>query len=75
MPARKVRMTVTLSADHLEAVDTIVRAGVAESRNTLLEGAIRRQLAASRRASTDAEFAQMANDPSTEKRPFRLLRS
>ena len=72
MPARKVRMTVTLSADLLEAVDTIVRAGVAESRNAFLERAIRRQLAATRRAEIDAEFAQMANDPAYQEEALQI---
>lgn len=63
MPARKVRTTVALSADLLEAMNTIVREGVAESRNDFLERAIRRQLASTRRTKVDAEFAQMANDP------------
>jgi metal-responsive CopG/Arc/MetJ family transcriptional regulator len=63
MSARKVRTTVALSADLLEAMNTIVQEGVAESRNDFLERAIRRQLAATRRAKVDAEFAHMANDP------------
>jgi metal-responsive CopG/Arc/MetJ family transcriptional regulator len=57
MPAKKVRMTIALSADLLEAMDSIVRAGVAESRNAFLERAIRRQLSATRRSGIDAEFA------------------
>jgi metal-responsive CopG/Arc/MetJ family transcriptional regulator len=72
MPARKVRMTITLSADLLEAVDTIVRAGVAESRNAFLERAIRRQLAATRRAAIDAEFAHMANDPAYQEEALQV---
>lgn len=63
MSARKVRMTIDLPADLLEAMDIIVSAGMAESRNDFLDRAIRRQLAATRRAGVDAQFAQMANDP------------
>ena len=62
MPARKVRTTVALSADLLEAVDAFVQEGVAESRNDFLERAIRQQLKDSRRAAIDAEFAGMAED-------------
>lgn len=62
MPARKVRTTVSLSADLLAAMDAVVEKGVADSRNAFLERAIRTQLAASRRAAIDAEFTQMATD-------------
>jgi metal-responsive CopG/Arc/MetJ family transcriptional regulator len=48
-PARKVRTTVALSEDLLEAMDAIVRLGGAESRNDFLETALRNQLAAARR--------------------------
>ncbi len=72
MPERKVRMTITLPADLFEAMDTIVRAGVAESRNAFLERAIRRQLAVTRRAGVDAEFAQMVNDPTYQKEALQV---
>jgi metal-responsive CopG/Arc/MetJ family transcriptional regulator len=48
-PAKKVRTTVALSEDLLEAMDAIVRLGGAESRNDFLETALRNQLAAARR--------------------------
>jgi metal-responsive CopG/Arc/MetJ family transcriptional regulator len=72
MPARKVRTTVVLSADLLEAMHAIVQAGVAESRNDFLERAIRRQLAATRRAGIDAEFAQMANDSAYQEEAIQI---
>ena len=72
MPARKVRMTIALSEDLLEAMDSIVRAGVAESRNAFLERAIRRQLSATRRSGIDAEFAQMANDPAYQEEALQV---
>ena len=63
MPAgKKTRTTVVLSADLLEEMDALVRQGEAESRNDFLQKALRTQLAASRRAAIDAEFAQMATD-------------
>jgi metal-responsive CopG/Arc/MetJ family transcriptional regulator len=62
MAGRKLRTTVALSADLIEEMDARVREGEAESRNDFLEKALRNQLAASRRAAIDAEFAQMASD-------------
>jgi metal-responsive CopG/Arc/MetJ family transcriptional regulator len=62
MSARKIRTTVALSADLLEAVDAVVQEGAADSRNDFLERAIRKQLQDSRRAAIDAEFAWMARD-------------
>jgi metal-responsive CopG/Arc/MetJ family transcriptional regulator len=72
MPARKVQMTIDLSADLLEAMDTIVREGAAESRNDFLDRAVRRQLAATSRARVDAEFAQMANDPAYQEEALQV---
>jgi metal-responsive CopG/Arc/MetJ family transcriptional regulator len=62
MSARRLRTTVALSVDLLEEMDALVREGKAESRNDFVEKALRKQLAASRRAAIDAEFAQMATD-------------
>jgi len=59
---RRLRTTVALPTDLLEAVDVLVQEGEAESRNNFLERALRHELAASRRAAIDAEFAQMKND-------------
>jgi Arc/MetJ-type ribon-helix-helix transcriptional regulator len=64
MPARKVRTTVDLSPDLLEAMDAVVQEGAAESRNDFLERAIRKQLADSSRAALDATAA--ANRQRTE---------
>lgn len=72
MLAKKLRTTVALSEDLVDAMDALVREGEAESRNDFLEKALRNQLAASRRAATDAEFAQMANDPSYQEEAFRI---
>lgn len=62
MAARKVRTTVALSADLLEAVDAAVREGKVDSRNEFLETALRHELSAYRRAAIDAAFSQMAVD-------------
>lgn len=64
MPVRKLRTTVALAEDLVEAMDALVEEGAADSRNDFLEKALRNQLAASRRAAIDAEFAQMASDRS-----------
>jgi metal-responsive CopG/Arc/MetJ family transcriptional regulator len=72
MLAKKLRTTVALSEDLVDAMDTLVREGEAESRNDFLEKALRNQLAAYRRAAIDAEFAQMANDPSYQEEALTL---
>jgi metal-responsive CopG/Arc/MetJ family transcriptional regulator len=62
MPQRKVRTTVALAADLLEAVDAAVREGEVSSRNDFLEAAVRHEIVARRRATIDAAFADMAGD-------------
>ena len=57
-----IRTTVTLPADLVDAADQAVRAGRARSRNELLVTALRRELAAQRRAEIDADLAAMADD-------------
>ncbi len=63
MATNTVRTTLTLPVDLLEAVDQIVRAGKARSRNDLVTRAVRHELAAQQRAAIDAAFAEMARDP------------
>jgi metal-responsive CopG/Arc/MetJ family transcriptional regulator len=62
MSARKVRTTVALSADLLEAMDSVIREGKVDSRNEFLERALRNELSARRRAEIDAAFTHMAQD-------------
>lgn len=62
MAERRVRTTVTIPADLLEAVDDAVREGAVDSRNEFLASALRRELSARRRAAIDAAFAEMAGD-------------
>lgn len=62
MAARRVRTTVALSADLLEAVDAAIREGKVDSRTEFLETALRKELSARRRAAIDSAFAQMAID-------------
>jgi len=58
-----VRTTLAIPSDLLEATDRAVREGKARSRNEFVTTALRRELAARRRAEIDAEIAEMANDP------------
>lgn len=62
MAATTVRTTITLPADLLAAADRAVQEGKARTRNELVANALRRELAAQRRAAVDAAFAQMAAD-------------
>src|SRR5438046_6800748 len=62
MAPRTIRTTVALPAELLQAADEAVREGQARSRNELLASALRRELAARRRAAIDASFAGMAQD-------------
>ena len=62
MRAQTVRTTLALPVDLLEATDKAVREGKARSRNEFVAAALRRELAAHRRAEIDAAFADVAND-------------
>jgi metal-responsive CopG/Arc/MetJ family transcriptional regulator len=62
MEQQTVRTTLTLPKDLLEATDKAVEAGKAKSRNDLVTRALRRELAAQKRAEIDAALAEMAND-------------
>ncbi|BAY42504.1 hypothetical protein SAMD00079811_00810 [Scytonema sp. HK-05] len=63
MKNQTVRTTLTLPSELLEATDKAVREGKAKSRNELVAQALRRELAALKRAEIDAALAEMANDP------------
>ncbi|MFB2835018.1 CopG family transcriptional regulator [Floridanema evergladense] len=54
---------VALPFQLLEATEKVVKAGKAKSRNELIARALRKELAAIKRAEIDAELAEMANDP------------
>ena len=57
-----VRTTLALPIELLEAADRAVREGKAKSRNEFVTQALRRELAAQKRAEIDAAFASMADD-------------
>jgi len=71
MPAR-VRTTVAIAADLLEAIDSAVQEGLARSRNEFLDVALKNQLTASRRTAIDAAFAGMAQDPEYRQEALRI---
>lgn len=63
MNNQTVRTTLTLPSELLEATDKVVQQGKAKSRNEFVAQALRRELAALKRAEVDAALAEMANDP------------
>lgn len=71
-PPRLRRTTVALPADLLDAADRAVRRGSARSRAELLARALRRELAAQRRATVDAAFEAMADDPAYQAEALRI---
>jgi metal-responsive CopG/Arc/MetJ family transcriptional regulator len=71
--AGMVRTTLTLPADLLEAADRAVRDGKADSRNALVAAALRRELAAQRRAAIDADLADMATDAEYQREAAQIM--
>ncbi len=63
MQSQNTRTTLTLPNELLEATDKAVQQGKAKSRNEFVAQALRRELAAQKRAEVDAALAEMANDP------------
>jgi metal-responsive CopG/Arc/MetJ family transcriptional regulator len=72
MTARKVRTTVALSVDLLEAVDAAVQEGKVDSRNEFLETALRNELSARRRAFIDAAFTSMSSDSAYQREAVEI---
>ena len=73
MPGGMVRTTLTLPADLLEAADQAVRKGKADSRNALMAAALRRELAAQRRAEINADLADMGTDVEYQREAARIM--
>jgi Arc/MetJ-type ribon-helix-helix transcriptional regulator len=65
--------TLALPLDLLAAVDKVVQEGRARSRDELVEGALRRELAALRRSAVDAEFRYMADDVEYQRDVYQIL--
>lgn len=62
MSARRIRTTITLPVELLDAADRAVREGRARSRNELLVAALHHELAAQEPAAIDAAFAALLDD-------------
>ncbi len=73
MKSDSVRTTLSLPSDLLEAADQMVREGKARTRNEFVAMALRRELAAQRRAKIDAAFAEMANDEEYKAEALRIV--
>lgn len=58
-----IEAKIRLPANLLEATDRAVNQGKAKSRDEFIMRAIRRELAALKRAEIDAALAEMARDP------------
>ncbi|MBD2570543.1 MULTISPECIES: ribbon-helix-helix domain-containing protein [Nostocaceae] len=63
MKAETIRTTLTIPKELLEATDKAVLEGKAKSRNDFVVQALKRELAAQKRAEIDAALAEMAKDP------------
>ncbi|MCT7973889.1 ribbon-helix-helix domain-containing protein [Laspinema olomoucense] len=63
MSSPTIQTQICLPAHLLEATDKAVQQGKAKSRDEFIMQAIRRELAALKRAEIDAELAEMAQDP------------
>jgi mRNA interferase MazF len=63
MKVETIRTTLTIPKELLEATDKAVLEGKAKSRNEFVVQALKRELAAQRRAEIDAALAEMTRDP------------
>lgn len=72
MKKETVRTTFTLPSELLEATDRVVSQGKARSRNEFVAQAIKRELAALKRAEIDAELSLMAQDPNYQAEVLKM---
>ncbi|HLO86288.1 MAG TPA: ribbon-helix-helix domain-containing protein [Nostocaceae cyanobacterium] len=63
MSNQMTETTIILPTDLLEATEKAVQEGKAKNRNELIAKALRRELAAQKRAEIDADLAEMTKDP------------
>jgi hypothetical protein len=61
---RRIRTTISLPADLAERAAAVVRLGLADSRGSLVEEALRRELRRLESARVDAAFYELAGDDS-----------
>lgn len=73
MPDGLVRTTLSLPADLLKATDRAVRDGKARSWNAFVASALRRELAAQRRAEIDADLAAMGADVEYQREAAQVM--
>ena len=66
------RTTIAVPEELLVLADQAVREGRARSRAELLARALRREFAAQRRATVDAAFSRMADDPEYQAEALRV---
>ncbi|GAA6616311.1 ribbon-helix-helix domain-containing protein [Scytonema sp. NUACC26] len=74
MESLTVRTTLTIPVELLEATDRAVQEGKAKSRNEFVARALRRELAAQKRAEIDAAFAKMADDDEYQAESLAIAR-
>jgi metal-responsive CopG/Arc/MetJ family transcriptional regulator len=72
MNQKRVRTTLSLPAELIEATDRLVKEGKAKSRNQLVSQALRRELLAIERAEIDAALAEMAQDPDYQREVLKM---
>jgi metal-responsive CopG/Arc/MetJ family transcriptional regulator len=72
MKAETIRTTLTIPKELLEATDKAVLEGKAKSRNEFVVQALKRELAAQRRAEVDAALAEMTRDPDYQAEVLRM---
>ena len=60
--AASTRTTIAVPNDLLKEIDQAVQDGLVPNRNVFVVNALRRELAAQKRAAIDAAFAGMADD-------------
>ena len=70
--AKTICTTLTLPAELLEQTDLAVEQGKAKSRNEFIAQALRRELAAHKRAEIDAALAEMASNPEYQAEVLRM---
>jgi metal-responsive CopG/Arc/MetJ family transcriptional regulator len=72
MKVETIRTTLTIPKELLEATDKAVLEGKAKSRNEFVVQALKRELAAQRRAEIDAALAEMTRDPDYQAEVLRM---
>ncbi|MBE9005039.1 CopG family transcriptional regulator [Fortiea sp. LEGE XX443] len=72
MKAESVSTTLAIPRELLEATDKAVLEGKARSRNDFMVQALRRELAAQKRAAIDAALIEMTSDPDYQAEVLKL---